>query len=276
MNSTTMPTISIVMATYNRANILSQTIANIMEQEYRPLELIVVNDGSKDNTSLVLKELQTLYDFVIIENTQNQGLQKSLNKGLHRASGKYIARIDDHDKWLRRDKLSRQVAHLEAHPEVGMIGTGYQLNEKNILNPLTDQDIRKQILFRCPFCHVTVLMRTELVKKLGGYDETLPYSEDWELWLRIGEHSQLANLSDITVALTEEKSSLSNAFFTKQLPLNRSIIQKHLRAYPNGFKARLYHAFVHYFFRLFPVNGMLHGGMQKIFRLFFLNSKSYK
>ncbi len=270
MNSNTSPTVSVVMATYNRAHILRQTIENILKQEYRPLELIVVNDGSKDNTSLVLKELQALYDFVIIENHQNMGLQKSLNRGLQKVTGKYIARIDDHDTWLTTDKLSRQIAYLETHPTVGILGTGYQVGDKKILNPLTDFDIRQQILFRCPFCHVTVVMRTSIVKELGGYDESLPYSEDWELWLRIGQRSQLANLSDITVAVTEAEASLSGDFFLKQLPLNRSIVQKHLKNYPNGFKARLYHSFLQSFFRLFPLNGILHRGMQKVFRLFFL------
>jgi len=114
------------------------------------------------------------------------------------------------------------------------------------------------------------VMRTDLLKKLGGYDESLPYSEDWELWLRIGEHSELANLSDITVAVTEEEASLSDDFFLKQLPLNRRIVQKHLKNYPRAFKARLYHTFLQVFFNIFPINSILHRGMQKVFNQLFL------
>ncbi|MEZ4888882.1 MAG: glycosyltransferase family 2 protein [Chitinophagales bacterium] len=270
MNYTSNPTVSVVMATYNRGVMVCQTIKNILEQDYRPLELIVVNDGSKDDTQHLLEELQKAYSFVLVQNHQNLGLQKSLNKGLQQATGKYIARIDDHDTWLTKDKLTKQVAFLEIHPEVGIVGTGYQIGEKTMLNPLTDTAIRQQMLFRCPFCHVTMVMRSDIVKKLGGYNENLPYSEDWELWLRIGQQTQLANLSDITVAVTEEEASLSSDFFLKQLPLNSRIVQKHLKNYPNGFKARIYHSFLQSFFTLFPLNGRVHRGMQRVFSLLFL------
>lgn len=264
------PKVSIIMATYNRGHIVGDTIANVMEQDYPNFELVVVNDGSSDQTYALLEALQYRPPIKIINNSVNMGLQKSLNIGIQQATGTYIARIDDHDKWVQKDKLSKQVAFLEQHPKIGLLGTAYQIGNKKMVNPLTDKDIRAQILYRCPFCHVTVMMRKSIIEKIGGYDESLTYSEDWDLWLRIATHSQVANLSAICAAVTEEKASLSDTYFLKQLPLNRKLIQKYAKAYPGGQKAIWYHRGVQFFFTLFPLNGRIHNLMKRLFLRWFL------
>ena len=164
MNLKNRPIVSVIMATYNRAQTLKQTIENIFDQDYCPIELIVVNDGSEDETLEVLRGLLVHHDFSIINNSENLGLQKSLNRGIQKASGKYIARIDDHDLWIDSKKLSKQVAFLENHPEIGLVGTAYQSGNQIIQNPPTDKEIRNQMLMRCPFCHVTVLMRRSVLE----------------------------------------------------------------------------------------------------------------
>jgi len=268
------PVVSIVMATYNRAGDLEPTIKNIFEQDYNKIELVVINDGSSDNTLSTLQNLQTKHDFIIIDNAQNLGLQKSLNIGINLATGKYIARIDDHDKWSDVSKLSKQVSFLESNPKVGVVGTGYKFGEKSMLNPLTDSAIRNQILMRSPFCHVSVLIVKSILDQVGGYDEALPYSEDWDLWLKIGKHAQLANLPDITVAIQEEDISLSRDYFLKQLPINRQIVKQYYKDYPKSFRAFSYHHFLWFFFAIFPLNGSIHQLMKHVFlNSFALTSK---
>ena len=134
-----------------------------------------------------------------------------------------------------------------------------------MLNPLTDADIRNQILMRSPFCHVSVLIAKEVLDQVGGYDETLSYSEDWDLWLKIGKHAQLANLPDITAAIQAEDISLSQDFYLKQMPINRKLVKRHFRDYPFRFKALLYHQFIRYFFVIFPLNGKVHNMMKIVF-----------
>ena len=273
MVSVKNPKVSIVMATHNRAHSVRQTIENIFEQDYTPIELIVVNDGSSDETQQLLELMQISFSFIVEQNPINLGLQKSLNIGIERATGKYIARIDDHDKWVKKDKLSKQVGFLEKNPSVGLLGTAYISNGTIMLNPETDLSIRKQILFRCPFCHVTVLMRKSVIDRMQGYDETLPYSEDWDLWLRIGQYTEMANLLDVTTEVINEGASLSGNYFLRQLPINRKIIKKHFRRYPNSWKAILYHHFINYFFTIIPINGIAHRMMKKIFQWTFLSGK---
>jgi len=264
------------MATYNRADVLSRTLENIFKQNYRPLELIVINDGSKDNTLAVLQELREFFDFTIINNPKNIGLQKSLNKGLQAANGKYIARIDDHDLWIDIEKTAKQVAFLERHPDFGMIGSAFKINETVYVNPLTDEEIRRQILMRCPFCHQSVLLRKSVIEQVGNYSESLIYSEDWDLWLKIGAVSKITNLPEVTVQVfePEENNSLSGDFFLKQLPINRQLINKYAKDFPKAWKAKLYHNFIALFFSIIKPESGIHRLMQLVFRRTFFASKA--
>ncbi len=269
MEETNKSIVSIVMATYNRADQLEPTIKNIFAQSYVNIELIVVNDGSYDHTISTLNHLQKTFDFIIINNVENLGLQKSLNIGIGKASGKYIARIDDHDKWIDEHKLAKQVAFLESNPEFGIVGTGFKVGAKNMVNPLSDSDIRSQILMRSPFCHVSVVMVKSILDQAGGYDEALSYSEDWDLWLKMGKHTKLANLAGIMVAIQEEDISLSGEYFLKQLPLNRQMVKQYFKDYPGSIKAFIYHQFLRFFFAIVPLNGGVHRMMKQIFLWFF-------
>ncbi len=259
------------MATYNRGHLVQQTIENIFEQDYKSIELIVVNDSSTDNTQQVLERLQGTYKIIVEKNSKNLGLQKSLNKGLRLAKGVYIARIDDHDKWIDKGKLSKQIEFLEKKPEVGLLGTAYMSDGKIMLNPQNDQSIRAQMLFRCPFCHVSLVIRKAVLEKVGCYDETLTYSEDWELWMRIGQHFELANLPDVTTEIINEEASLSGSYYLRQLPINRSLVKKYRHDYPHGLRAIIYHYFIYCFFTLIPIDSMVHNWMKKIFHRAFLS-----
>ena len=269
MDNVNTPLVSIIMATYNRAAVLESTIINIFEQDYGNIELIVIDDGSTDSTLEVMHKLQGLYPFRGISNVHNIGLQRSLNSGIGEATGEYIARIDDHDKWIDVSKLTKQVAFLESNPEVGLVGTGYTLAGKSMLNPLTDSAIRNQILMRSPFCHVSILMVKSIFNEVGGYNEQLSYSEDWDLWLKIGKHAQLANLPDIAVAIHEDDISLSQDFYLKQMPINRQIVKQYYNDYPLKFKANIYHQFLRFFFAIFPLNGFVHKMMKARFLKYF-------
>jgi len=262
------PIVSVVMATYNRATVISKTVENIFEQTYRPLEVIIINDGSSDNTLEVLTDLQKKYDFKLIHNEQNLRLQKSLNRGLKNATGKYIARIDDHDLWIDPEKTTKQVAFLEENRNFGLIGSAFYINDVKFVNPLTDQ----QILMRCPFCHQPILIRKSVLEQVGFYDENLIYSEDWDMWLKIASVSKIANLSDITVQVFEPAAtdSLSGSFFLKQLPINLKLVKKYGPKFPGAWKAKLYHNFIALFFSVFKIGGSMHRLMQRIFRQTFL------
>ncbi len=257
------PLVSIVISTLNRASNIGITLKNVAKQDYPNVEVIVINDGSTDDTAQVLARVQGIK---LITNPQKLGLQKSLNSGCKAASGKYIARIDDHDAWLDVSKLSKQVARLEEDEAIGVIGTAFTIGSRTFINPLTDEAIRKQILFRCPFSHVTVVFRRDLFEQVGGYDENLKYSEDWDLWMKIGRVAKLVNLSDITTEVQESAAgSVTDQFYLSQLQPNKVMLKKYRNDYPRKHLAALYHLFVGIFFALIKKDSGIHRFFTKVY-----------
>lgn len=269
-----VPRVSVVLSTFNRCEVLRDTIASILSQNYPNLEVIIVNDGSSDDTRGVLEQFQSDPRFCIVTNNKNKGLQASLNIGIRHATGKYIARIDDHDLWVDPDKLTKQIRYLERHPKTGLLGTGFQAGGRAYKNRLSDKAIRRQMLFRCPFCHVSVVFPKNVWEELGGYNEKLKYGEDWELWLRIGQRYQLANLPDITVKQDVAMDGLSKKYQAKQLRTIKAITKKYRKGYSFYFLSVVYHRLVSAFFWVFPSNGFLQKKMHLVFRALFLESSN--
>ena len=122
---TGIPSISIVLPTYNGARTIAQAVESVLAQTHAGWELLVVDDGSTDGTAVlvagyVAKDSRIRY----LKSEANMGIQKTLNKGLHEAQGKYVARIDDDDVWIDAGKLAAQLAYMEANPACVLVGTG--------------------------------------------------------------------------------------------------------------------------------------------------------
>ncbi len=194
------PIVSVVLATYNGANRIRDAIKSVQEQSLLDWELIVIDDGSDDGTADVVKSIGD-NRIKIVVNQKRLGLTRSLNVGISRSQGKYIARIDDDDVWISLAKLEEQVRVFEADPKLGVCGTQYQVidDKGNALYqlrmPEQDAEIRKIMLRENPFGHASVCVRREALQRLGGYDEKRQYAQDYELWLRIGTEYRLCNLS---------------------------------------------------------------------------------
>ena len=240
-------------------------IASVLNQTSVSYELIIVNDGSTDETKSHLDTISSKDNITIIHNERNQGLQKSLNIGLSVAVGEFIARIDDDDQWILTDKLYSQVACFKEDEKRVLVGTSFRRGQDIIHNPKTDISIRAQILFRCPFQHSTVMFRRTINGRDVYYSEGLTYSEDWDLWLRLGRVGSLYNL-DIVSTQIGEGDNLSEEYFVKQLPINRDLYFAYRNYYPRRFRALVYHTFLQCFFFLFNVNGRIHSVFKKVFK----------
>ena len=262
--------VSVVLSTFNRCGVLKDTISSIEAQDYPSLEIVIVNDGSSDGTEAFLKQFKCNKKFHVITNPRNLGLQASLNIGISQAKGMYIARIDDHDLWTRMDKISKQVQYLQTHPRTGIVGTGFISNRKVYRNPLSDEAIRRQILFRCPFEHSSVVFLREIWEELGGYNEGMEYAEDWEFWLRIGQRYRLANLPNIAVQKEHSTDGLTAKYGRRQFHIVKGITKKYRRGYKNYYIAVLYRLIVSAFFHISQSNSPLQKTFHRIFRAVFL------
>jgi glycosyltransferase involved in cell wall biosynthesis len=184
-----MPRVTVVVPTYNRGQFVAEAIQSVLEQTFRDFELIVVDDGSTDDTTAVVgcftdPRLHYVYQ-------TNQERSAARNHGLRLAQGEYVAFLDSDDVWLPT-KLEHQVTLLDARPAVGLVYTGAYIFEGQ--RTFTEQRPRwrgqalKALLMEdnvvCGSAS-TALVRRACFDRVGGFDENLRACEDWDMWLRI-------------------------------------------------------------------------------------------
>jgi hypothetical protein len=170
-------------------------------QTFGDFELIVVNDGSNDRTAEILFEYERVDRRIRVHHQVRSGIVASLNTALGLSSGEYIARMDADDIAFA-DRFERQVDFLRAHPEIGLLGGAavvVDVASKEIGSmqfPSDDRSIRSALETTSPFCHPTTMVRRSVFTTVGGYRTAFPHAEDYDLWLRISEHCQMANLGE--------------------------------------------------------------------------------
>jgi len=235
------PKVSVILPVYNGEKFIAEAIQSVLDQTFRDFELIIIDDGSTDNTAALIKNF---FDSRIIYIHQNKrpGLVKLLNIGLSIAKGKYIARIDADDVWIDHDKLKKQVDFLNKNEKCSIVGTGAivvdETGKENyrFLNPVSDGEIRNKILLRNCFVHSSVMMRKSAVDLVGGYQEG-SYSEDYHLWLKIGLIAGFANLPEYAVKYRVTSSGLSTINNLKILKNDIALVKEYKNQYPGRRKA---------------------------------------
>jgi glycosyltransferase involved in cell wall biosynthesis len=256
------PLVSIILPTYNRELYIKRAIDSVLNQTYRNIELIVIDDSSSDNTFQIISEIARKDSRVIIlKNKENLGLVKNLNKGIELAKGKYVARLDDDDFWSDFKKIEKQVFFLEKNKDYGLVGGGMiKIDAKNnerarCLFPEKDKDIRKIILLYNPFVHTSVVFRKDVFNKVGGYDERFLYFEDWDLWMKIGKVSKFYNFQDYFVSYLDHEydnpSHYRNLKIRRNISLGLELRRKYRKDYP-GFKRAILLCFMSYFYSFLP------------------------
>lgn len=196
-----MPRVNVVMSVYNDEHYLRQAMESILNQTFRDFEFIIINDGSTDRTPKILRNFDD-DRIILVENPHRIGLAQSLNKGLRMARGKYIARMDADDV-SHPMRLDLQVQFLDAHPEIALLGTAFAVKDqatgkiREIRHPTTGGAIREFLCEDNPFCHGSVMARLECMLGVGGYRPEFALSQDYDLFLRVAEAYEMANLEEV-------------------------------------------------------------------------------
>lgn len=186
------PLVSIIMGVYNGEKTISDCIESVLSQTYSNWEFIICDDYSSDHTFGIIKQYQKKDNrIIVLQNSKNMRLAASLNKCLHYAHGKYIARMDADDRNMPK-RLEKQVAFLESHPEYDMVGCNRIIFDENgelgIRRSIEFPD--KNILVKdTPFAHPTIVMKKSVYDDLGGYtvSKATIRAEDLDLWFRFYE-----------------------------------------------------------------------------------------
>jgi glycosyltransferase involved in cell wall biosynthesis len=195
------PKVSILIATYNRFEFLEKAIASALRQTWKDFEVVVVDDGSSDETALVVARAQKKDDRIRYFPIMHSGrISIVSNVGLRQARGKYIAILDDDDEWIDEEKLEKQVNFLDTNHDYVMCGGGIIADDGEkkvkILKPKEDAEIRKNFLIANPIANSTAMFRKSILNDVGLYDETLIQFADWDFWLKVGLIGKLYNFDE--------------------------------------------------------------------------------
>jgi glycosyltransferase involved in cell wall biosynthesis len=188
------PQISIVLPVYNQAHFLPEALDSIFAQTCRDFELIVVNDGSTDNTAQVVADYQQRHAFIVIDQA-NQGLPGALNTGFKQACGEYLTWTSS-DNILLPDMLDVLSAALDRDPSIGLVyADRYLITEDGVdLGRFDLPEYDRDLLLHVNLVHCCFLYRKACMAQIGLYDPEFIYGEDWEYWIRLSQHYPMKHI----------------------------------------------------------------------------------
>lgn len=187
------PLVSVVMSVYNEASFVSEAISSILNQTYRNIELIIVDDASSDNTVNIIETINDVR-IKLIKNEENKGLAHNLNVAIRNSTGEYIARMDG-DDISHPERIREQVLYMEKNKDVDICGTfakAFGESNQGMEYPVTQEEIKVSLLFTNALCHPSVMFRKETMDY--AYNENFSASQDYELWSRVIWDKQVRNI----------------------------------------------------------------------------------
>lgn len=238
------PSVSVIIPTYNRSDILTQSIDSVLEQTYTDFELIVVDDASTDDT----REVVATYDderLTYVRHETNRHVSAARNTGIEHASGDFVAFLDDDDEWVPA-KLAKQVSLLQDCPSsVGMVYCWLDyLDGEEVVNeyrPTLSGDIFQHTLAAQPIGNAsTLLVRREVIEDIGGFDESLPRGNDGDFIRRVTRKYEVDYVPEVLVRYhvghdyqritREDEAGIRNAIKGKRTKLQK--FDQELDQYP--------------------------------------------
>ena len=232
--SVTAPRVSVVMGAYNGERFLRPAIESILNQTFRDFELIVIDDGSTDSTPQILREFKD--DRIrVVCNERNLGIAETLNNGIAVARGEYVA-LQDHDDVSLPTRLGYQVAFLDKHAQVGMVGSSCSVIDevgtlvKHWPVEYDGVKLRWALLWRNPFFHTALMVRRRAIEEVGGYssDPQYRFAEDYDLMSRVAFRHAVANIPQLLGCWRVHKTSASQLNVSQQEAAARSISQRNI------------------------------------------------
>ena len=234
---TKVPTVSVVIPTYNRAKLTCEALTSVMQQDFAPEEVIIVDDGSDDDTAERVQQWQTNNNpafRVQFERQDRRGGNAARNRGICLARCRYVAFLDSDDLW-HPEKLGKQLKLLESRPDYGAAYTGLRevvaetgeviaeprrtYPEGNLLKALLVSDVTAPTS--------TYIVRRDLFEEAGCFDEDLKARQDWDMWIRIATCTKIASVPEALVDLRQHSGPRTASDPTRELVAYRRILEKY-------------------------------------------------
>lgn len=269
------PLVSVIIPCFNCATYIKDALDSVMQQDYAPIEIVIVDDGSTDSS----KEVITQYDGPIrFFSQKNQGPAAARNRAVAESKGEYLAFLDGDDIWMP-GKLALQMEYILQHPQTHIVYGGFLFwhvdsDSNNYPTPLDfvkdhidnglDESlsgwIYHKLLLDSHICIITAVIRRSLFDQLNGFNEDLPTGEDYDFWIRASRLTEVARFSNIFSLYRINKASTTHV----PRPENNEyrVLKKHMKAYgltsPDGhsistaeiqgrlFQLNFDHAYLHF------------------------------
>ena len=215
MINNNVPEISVLMSCYNGAHWLSDAIDSVLSQTFKNFELILVDDGSKDETWKIIQNYALKDKRIVPVSKQNTGLADSLNVGISRAKGKWIARLDQ-DDLCEKTRLQEQRDFVHNHPDIILLGSGFtEITENN-------NDVKRKFYLMSHkilvwnlehrkrfFPHSSAFYRTDIVREIGCYNTRISRAEDLRLWLEFSLRGKIAYIPKLLIKHRRHSNQMS-------------------------------------------------------------------
>jgi len=242
-----MPKVSVIIPTYNRAYLLNRAINSVLKQSFQDFEIIIVDDASTDVTDNLINTLNDR-SIVYIKHKKRRGASAARNTGIEIAHGEYIAFLDSDDEWLP-EKLEKQLNVFDnsSYQDLGLVYTACleirEAKQKRTLIPNFRGDILKNLLVKNYIGYTSIpLIKKECFTKAGLFDEQLPGSQDWDMWIRIAQYYEVDFVNDILVYVYPQRDGImkNNA---GAIMAHKRILKKYeelVKALPRKMRAERY------------------------------------
>ena len=222
------------MTVYNAENYLGEAVDSILGQTFADFELIVIDDGSTDTSTSILREYAARDRRIRLTSRPNTGIVRAANEGIAQAMGKYLARMDSDDVSVP-ERFARQVEYLETNPDCVLVGSRVTL-----IDPygspvavsgqkLTHEEIEKELLTSgggWAVVQPSAMMRTDAVRAAGGYRGSVNMSEDHDLFLRLAERGQVVNLAEPLLKYRRHYKSLNHTQYQQAWTVKERILRE--------------------------------------------------
>jgi len=208
-----MAKVTVLMPVYNAEKYIADAIGSVLNQTFKDFELLIINDGSTDNSVNIIRTFQD--PRIVVVEQPNAGIAVALNTGIQSARGELIARFDADDICYPH-RLEVQYNFLKKNPDYILIGSDadyideegkYLFHFENM--SYSHQEIRDTIYLKCPFIHSTVCYRTSAIREIGGYDIRAHTFEDYFLWIKFIEKGKVLNFNRPLISVRLNPESLS-------------------------------------------------------------------
>ena len=214
-----MPQVSVLMGIYNCADTLEEAVQCIIDQTYPNWELIMCDDCSTDNTLEIAQKIAEKDSRIkVIKNEKNLTLAPTLNRCLEAASGKYVARMDGDDV-CDPTRFEKEIAVLEEHPEYAIVSCNMNLyDDYGIYRVIKYKEVpqKQDFIKNSQFCHAGCMVRTEAIKSVDGYSESMDYKrvEDYDLWVRMYKAGYIGyNIQEPLYSMRDDRNAFRRRTF---------------------------------------------------------------